>query len=395
MFRPTNAQKWFDKNYPRKKKGDTKDINISNKTFNTPLKLEGFAKAKNINLKKLKLDNLEISNCSELTDINFNNCSIKSLTVSDCPKLIKLDCSNIGLTELEIVDCLILSDLKYLNNSIEDKNLNINLCPQLNYSRENVKIENIRNILVVGRTGGGKSTLSNVLCGTDEFEESGYSVSETKDFRQKIFPYNGNNYRVVDTIGIGDTKLTKKKVLYKIAIGIYSMPEGISQVLFVVNRRFTKEEIETYKLFKNAIFESGIVGHVTIVRTNFNNFQDKDECEKDKEKLLKENEEIAEILGSCRFVHVDNPPTNLVRNDDDKEINRISKNTRKKSRNMLLKHLEEVCKENYKLKKWDNLREDIAPHMEKIGSEDLVTEKVERSLPRRFREALKKANCFS
>ena len=104
--------------------------------------------------------------------------------------------------------------------------------------------EAVRNLLIVGRTGGGKSTLSNVLSGTTEFEESGYSISETKNFKKKVFSWNGTKYRVVDTIGVGDTKLDKKKVLYKIAEGIYLMPEGISQVLVVLDGKFTTEEID-------------------------------------------------------------------------------------------------------------------------------------------------------
>ena len=49
---------------------------------------------------------------------------------------------------------------------------------------------------------------------------------------------------MVDTTGVGDTKLDKKKVLYKIAEGIYLMPEGISQVLVVLDGKFTTEEID-------------------------------------------------------------------------------------------------------------------------------------------------------
>src|SRR5581483_5228976 len=128
MFGPTNAQKWFNKKYPRRKKENTEDINISSKSFNTHLRLEGFPKVKKIKFEKIKLNHLEITNFPELTDVKlFNNCSIKSLTVSDCPKLTKLDCSGIKLEELEILDCLTFtfSSLICTNNPI--KNLNISL----------------------------------------------------------------------------------------------------------------------------------------------------------------------------------------------------------------------------------------------------------------------------
>src|SRR5581483_8667033 len=101
--------------------------------------------------------------------------------------------------------------------------------------------------------------------------------SITKNFQKKSFKHKKTTYCVIDTIGVGDTRLTRKEVLLKIAEGIYSMPEGISQVLFVVDGRFTAEEIETFFAFENALFESGIVGYVTIVRTKFSNFRNKDE----------------------------------------------------------------------------------------------------------------------
>ena len=134
-----------------------------------------------------------------------------------------LNCRNNQLTSLDISNCPKLKKFITTSNS----NLMISK-----------KRKAARNLLIVGRTGG-KSTLANVLSDSDECKESGYSIRETKNFRKKVFQWNGTNYRVVDTIGVGNTKLTKKEVLYKIAERFYSMPEGTSQVLFVVEERFT------------------------------------------------------------------------------------------------------------------------------------------------------------
>src|SRR5581483_1732996 len=105
------------------------------------------------------------------------------------------------LTSLDISNCL-----KLEKKIVKD--------PKLELVKNNNPI--IKNILIVGRTGGGKSTLSNILSNSNEFEESEGSISKTKNFQNKIFKHNGISYRVVDTIGVGDTELTKKKVLYKI-----------------------------------------------------------------------------------------------------------------------------------------------------------------------------------
>ncbi|POG63173.1 hypothetical protein GLOIN_2v1688924, partial [Rhizophagus irregularis DAOM 181602=DAOM 197198] len=235
----------------------------------------------------------------------------------------------------------------------------------------------MRNLLMVGYAGSGKSTLSNVLGGAGHSEGNKYSINKKKNYRIKDFEWKGTKYQVVDTTGIGDIKLTKKKVIYeKIAEIIYQMPEGINQVLWVIDGKFSAEEASTFNLLKDFIFESGIAEYITIVRTKFSNFKNKDECKNDKEDLCKENESIAKLCKS--IVYVDNPPVDIsVRDDDDKETIRINKRRRNHSREILLDHLDKVCwKKYYKLKIWDNLQNKID-----IGN---IAEEVERNLKIEF-----------
>src|SRR4051794_14079657 len=93
----------------------------------------------------------------------------------------------------------------------EDKKLK----EELIEATKNIKIddEEANNILLIGSTGNGKSTLGNVLIGQEGyFKESEFSVSETKDYKigeLEIELEAGKKikYRVIDTIGIGDTTL--------------------------------------------------------------------------------------------------------------------------------------------------------------------------------------------
>jgi len=101
-----------------------------------------------------------------------------------------------------------------------------------------------RNILLIGRTGSGKSTLANVLVGTDKFKESSDSVSETKDFKKGTFSWKGINYCVIDTVGIGDTKLTKRDILYKMAQGVVSLKEGINQVFLCLEENLLAKKLK-------------------------------------------------------------------------------------------------------------------------------------------------------
>ncbi|CAB5369868.1 unnamed protein product [Rhizophagus irregularis] len=271
---------------------------------------------------------------------------------------------------------LIIDQILHLEEK-KEKEINTNLTSTQDVTNNQPEEVKMRNLLVVGYAGSGKSTLSNVLGGADHSEGSKYSINKKKNYRIKDFEWKGTKYQVVDTTGIGDIKLTKKKVIYeKIAEIIYQMPEGISQVLWVIDGKFSAEEASTFNLLKDFIFESGIAEYITIVRTKFSNFKNKDECKNDKEDLCKENESIAKLCKS--IVYVDNPPVDIsVRDDDDKETIRINTRRRNHSREILLDHLDKVCrKKYYKLKIWDNLQN-------KIDIRN-IAEEVERNLKIEF-----------
>lgn len=68
-----------------------------------------------------------------------------------------------------------------------------------------------KTILLIGKTGSGKSTLANVISGTNKFMESGSSISVTKGIQSEKFIDSGVNCIVIDTVGIGDTKLKQKR----------------------------------------------------------------------------------------------------------------------------------------------------------------------------------------
>ena len=222
---------------------------------------------------------------------------------------------------------------------------------------------NTRNILLIGRTGSGKSTLANVLMGNDgnkKFTESFRSVSETRQVEEGLVEIDLSRdgsekirYRVIDTIGIGDTKLTPRGVLTRLAeIADRVKEEGLNQIFFVTKGRFSKEEIEAYDLLSSIIFDKKVLDYTTIVRTDFPEFEDKEICSDDRAALRMENADLAHILCSVNVIYVDNPPLkgrNALANEE----------TRAESRNKLLDYLATCCRGNYRPSNIDTLDERV------------------------------------
>jgi len=242
-------------------------------------------------------------------------------------------------------------------------------------------MNNIKNILLIGRTGGGKSTLGNVLINkNDEFEEtfkeSSSSFSVTKKVEEALVEIDISRdgsekvkYRIIDTIGIGDTELTPQGVLVKLAeMATRVKNEGLNHILFVTQGRFTKEEIEAYDLLSSVIFDRDVLKYTTVVRTNFPNFEDAEACANDRAQLRMQNAELAHILGSVNVFYVDNPPL-----EGRPRVIELNKETREESRKRLLTYLAARQEGNYRPSNIDTLDERVNEYK---TNEQLLKEKM-------------------
>ena len=159
------------------------------------------------------------------------------------------------------------------------------------------------NVVLVGRTGAGKSCLGNVILGRNAFEEGDYSVSTTKVTSPvETFEQGNVKINVVDTIGIDDTELSRAEVLGRIAKVVERYPGGIGLILFVFDGKLSEHEVMAFDMITQVLFPN-CLDNVWLVRNRFKFANDPVACKNDMAYLTANKTPSGDVVRSLADSH--------------------------------------------------------------------------------------------
>ncbi|KAF7710147.1 GTPase IMAP family member 9 isoform X2 [Silurus meridionalis] len=151
--------------------------------------------------------------------------------------------------------CVLSSKLLLLTCFVGVVAIGIKIFKQDNHLSEEEFSDELR-ILLIGKTGVGKSATGNTILGNKAFESEISSSSVTTQCEKADGNIHGRKVFVIDSPGLFDTQLSADEVINRIRLCIPFSAPGPHVLLVVIQiGRFTEEEEKTVEVFQTIFGE--------------------------------------------------------------------------------------------------------------------------------------------